>query len=379
MKEPRTPLYKTYQGPEPYAFISYSHADADRVFPVIGALDGSLYRQWYDAGIRAGTNWPEVVASHLMHAGTAVFFLTEQFLRSQYCIREAHYAVSQRIPMICVYLESITLPGDLVMQFSTAIVIHAESSTSEEIAAQLITLLGPSYLGDGVTGYETVSIDHDNKNIWRTVSIVFASFFLLTLLFVVGYLAGWFPFLGAKTVTIDSGVAGNAGKTAQTLEITEFKDSISRDILLRSYEDASLYLCGNTMVNDPSAIRYANGNWYVGEAQTETGSAGVLEAVVQKAAVSYLALANQGIESFDALAGMPQLVYLDISGNPVGDLAFLESLPNLKTLKLIDVAATDYSVLRKLPALESVYVDYASADAVLNALGDSAVDVIVKR
>ena len=48
-------------------------------------------------------------------------------------------------------------------------------------------------------------------------------------------------------------------------------------------------------------------------------------------------------------------------------------------MKLIDVAATDYSVLRALPALETVTVDYASAEAVLDALGDRAVDVIVKR
>ena len=76
---------------------------------------------------------------------------------------------------------------------------------------------------------------------------------------------------------------------------------------------------------------------------------------------------------------MPQLTYLDIGGNPVNDLSFLESLKNLKTLGLIDVAATDYSVLRSLPALETVTVDLASAKAVLDALGDREVDVIVKR
>ncbi|MBR3129433.1 MAG: hypothetical protein IKF65_02800, partial [Clostridia bacterium] len=167
-----------------------------------------------------------------------------------------------------------------------------------------------------------------------------------------------------------------AGKT---VEITEFRDSVSRDILLSGYVEATLYFCGNTMVSDPTAIRYANGAWYVGNAKVEAGNPSILELVVQKESVSYLALVNERIESFDALSAMPQLTYLDISGNPVGDLAFLESLRNLKTLKLIDVAATDYSVLRALPALETVTVDYASAEAVLDALGDRAVDVIVKR
>ena len=375
MKDTKTPLYKTYSGTDPYVFISYSHADAERVLPVIGVLDGDRIRQWYDAGIEAGTSWPEVVASHLLHAGTVVFFLSGTFLRSQNCIREVHYAVSKRKPMICVYLEPVELPGDLEMQFSTAEVIHAENGTPQGSAGETETLLGPAYLGDGVTGYQTVYDNQKKKNVWRVLSILFASFFLLTLLFVVGYFADWFPFLGAKTVTAET----QAADRTETVEITEFKDSVSRDILLSGYGEPSLYFCGNTMVSDPTAIRYANEAWYVGDSKVEPGSPSILEIVAQKESVRYLALVNERIESFDALSAMPQLVYLDISGNPVGDLAFLETLKNLKTLKLIDVAATDYSVLRALPALETVTVDYASADAVLDALGDRAVDVIVKR
>ena len=113
MGEGRRPLYKTYSGTAPYGFISYAHADAERVLPVVGALDADRYRLWYDAGIEAGTNWPEVVASHLLHAGAAVFFLSARFLRSQNCVREVHDAVSQRKPMILVYLEPVELPGDL--------------------------------------------------------------------------------------------------------------------------------------------------------------------------------------------------------------------------------------------------------------------------
>ena len=378
MKESKNRQYRTYSGTDPYAFISYAHADADRVLPMIGVLDDERIRLWYDAGIQAGTTWPEVVASHLLHAGTVVFFLSAQFLRSQNCIREVHYAVSERKSMICVYLEPLTLTNDLAMQFSTATVIHAENASPEAVADQLNALLGPAYLGDGVTGYTAGRIDSKKRNVWRVVSIVFAAFFLLTVLFVVGYFADWFPFLGAKTVIAEVPV-GESGVEAEAVEITVFKDSFSRDLLLRGYADASLYLCGNTMVSDPSAIRYADGVWTVESEEVEAGTSNVLELVVQKGSISYLALVDQGVRSFDALSAMPQLVYLDISGNPAEDLAFLQSLPALKTLKLIDVPAADYSVLRTLPALETVYVDFASASAVLDALEGCAVDVIVKR
>ena len=76
MKAPNRQPYPIYSGAEPYVFISYAHADADRVLPVIGELNAERLRLWYDAGIRAGTAWPEVVASHLLHAGAVVFFLS---------------------------------------------------------------------------------------------------------------------------------------------------------------------------------------------------------------------------------------------------------------------------------------------------------------
>ena len=147
---------------------------------------------------------------------------------------------------------------------------------------------------------------------------------------------------------------------------------------MRNYEEASLYLCGNTMAADPSAIRRVNEAWYVGKSKVQPGNPSVLELVAQKRNIAHLALVDQGIESFDALVSMSKLQYLDISGNPVTDLGFLASLPDLKTLRIVDVGATDYSVLSSLPALETVYVEYASAGAVLDALGDSDVDVVVK-
>lgn len=378
MRELKFPVYKTYSGTDPYAFISYAHGDADRVLPVIGALNGDLFRQWYDGGIEAGTNWPEAVASHLLQAGTVVFFLSARFLNSQNCIREANYAVSERKPMICVFLEPLELPSDLAMQFSTATFVHAESTAPEEVAKTLGSLLGSAYLGDGVTGYGSVHVG-PGWNVWRIVSIVFASFFLLTLLFMVGYFSGWFSFLSAKPAIGETSTV-QSGQAEATPEATplEFKDSVTRDILLRNYEEASLYLCGNTMAADPSAIRRVNGAWYVGKSKVQPGNPSVLELVAQKRNIAHLALVDQGIESFDALVSMSKLQYLDISGNPVTDLGFLASLPDLKTLRIVDVGATDYSVLSSLPALETVYVEYASAGAVLDALGDSDVDVVVK-
>ena len=55
-----------YEGTEPYIFISYSHKDSNVVFPAIRALQEAGYPVWYDAGIQAGSEWPEYIASHLV-------------------------------------------------------------------------------------------------------------------------------------------------------------------------------------------------------------------------------------------------------------------------------------------------------------------------
>lgn len=367
-----------YSGTEPYGFISYAHADAERVLPVIEELFQDKFRLWYDAGIEAGTNWPEVVASHLMYAGAVVFFISARFLRSQNCIREVHYAVAQSKPMICVYLEPLELPGDLAMQFSTASVIRSESGEAVPVAQRIEALLGESFLGDGAAGYEALPNRKPRKNGWRILSLVFATLFLVSVLLTAGYVLHWFPSLGARTVTVPASVSADTAE-AQPVEITVFQDSFTRDILLRAYSGASLYLCGNALISDPAAIRYADGAWSVGGTPVRSGDPDVLKVVVKKKGVTHLALVDQGIESFGALSTMEQLVYLDISGNPVVDLSFLRSLPALRTVKLMGIEAADFSALRELPALTTVYVDEASLGAVLDVLGDTAVDVVVKR
>ena len=54
-----------YNGNEPYIFISYAHKNSDVVLPIIEALADNGFRVWYDAGIEAGTEWPEYVAEKL--------------------------------------------------------------------------------------------------------------------------------------------------------------------------------------------------------------------------------------------------------------------------------------------------------------------------
>ena len=54
-----------YMGDQPYIFVSYSHKDCERVWPIILKLQDEGFRIWYDDGISPGTEWDAHIATHI--------------------------------------------------------------------------------------------------------------------------------------------------------------------------------------------------------------------------------------------------------------------------------------------------------------------------
>jgi len=106
----------TYEGSEPYVFISYAHKDTARVLPIIEALVARGFRVWYDAGIEAGTEWPDYIAKHLENAARVIAFLSPASMASFNCRQEINYAIDLNIPMLAVYLEELELTGGMRMR-----------------------------------------------------------------------------------------------------------------------------------------------------------------------------------------------------------------------------------------------------------------------
>lgn len=362
--------YKTYNGNEPYLFISYAHRDSDKVLPFIEELDKANFRLWYDAGINVGANWPEVVASHLLNSEKVIFFISKAFLDSQNCLREINYAVSERKEMLCVLMDDIKLPEDMAMQLSTVKKINMTTlkNTSEKIEEEL----DQSFIGDGISGYEQINRDRSSANIWRIVSIVFASLFLISAIFIFGYFNNWFSFAGVKTTS----TSDTSGKQ---IEISEFKDSLSRDIMLKAYDGASLYFCGNYMVSDPEAIIYKDGKWYAGDNEASSSDFSDLDVLTSKDKIEYLALVNENITDASKLSSMNQLIYLDLSGNKLNDLSFLKDLNKLQILKLIDADIKDLSIINDLKDLKYLYISYDVLEDALKYIDTSKIDLVVKK
>ncbi|GEM_PF-1981868 len=371
MKDNYNKQYPTYSGSDPYVFFSYAHKDMEKIVPIIDRLYNDKYRLWYDAGIEVGANWPEVVASHLLNSKTVILFISESFLKSQNCRREVNYAVSEKKEMYCVFLENVNLPEDMGMQLSTVEKLYASDMSSEQIAENIERKIGSDYLGDGITGYETIKKKKTSLNIWRIVSLILALLLLASGVFIYGYFNDWFTSAGtSKKVVID--------EDNEEVEIAEFKDTLSKQLMLNSYDGDALYLAGNYMVSDAEAIRYKNGKWFVVEEEVSESQINDLSVIGEKEIIQYLALVNENIDDLSVLSGLKDLLYLDVSGNPLSDLSFVKDMKELRILKIIDTDIKDCSILNDLEHLRYLYVSLDMYETITATIDPSEVDIIVK-
>ena len=108
---------KAYNGNESYVFISYSHRDENRVWPIIEGLQRRGVRVWYDGGIEPGRHWDEEIFRHLDGSSHILAFVTENFLRSENCMDEIHFAKENKKGPMMLYLDSLELPRMLQYRY----------------------------------------------------------------------------------------------------------------------------------------------------------------------------------------------------------------------------------------------------------------------
>ena len=49
--------FEAYTGDEPYLYVSYSHRDTGKVYPILDALYDKKYRIWYDESCENGNDF----------------------------------------------------------------------------------------------------------------------------------------------------------------------------------------------------------------------------------------------------------------------------------------------------------------------------------
>lgn len=142
-----------YKGNQPYIFISYAHRDKDEVIDVLTKMQADGYRVWFDAGIDPGTEWDEVIASHVETCDYFIAFVSHHYLDSENCKDELNYARDLNKKRLLVYLEDVKLPGGMAMRMNRLQSIFKNRYELDEDFYEML------YAADGISAFLSAKED----------------------------------------------------------------------------------------------------------------------------------------------------------------------------------------------------------------------------
>ena len=131
-------LPEPYQGNEPYIFISYPHKDSAIVLPIINTLQQQGFRTWYDAGIEFGMPWDNDIAGHIRKCAVFIAMMSQNYLDSDNCCDELHFARECKKPSLLIYTQAITLPDHIAMRYGRLQAIHHFGISENEFLQRIL-------------------------------------------------------------------------------------------------------------------------------------------------------------------------------------------------------------------------------------------------
>ena len=158
---------KPYQGNEPYLFISYAHADEQAVGSVLEHLEKHGVRFWYDDGIEVGSEWPEYIAERLASSRMMIAFISNAYAVSNNCRKEMHYAVSNGIKTVNVFLEDADITPGMSLQIGNIFALMKYRMEENEFYDRLYQAL---QMPEAPTPSEK-SVEADVKAARKTVKV----------------------------------------------------------------------------------------------------------------------------------------------------------------------------------------------------------------
>lgn len=100
--------FEAYTGDEPYLFISYSHRDTAKVYPILDALYDKKYRIWYDESCENGNDFRDELRKRIEGSSAVVLFVSNSSMTSPFCGMEIIVARENGKKLYPIYLEEST-------------------------------------------------------------------------------------------------------------------------------------------------------------------------------------------------------------------------------------------------------------------------------
>ena len=122
---------------EPYAFVSYSHSDPDRVLHYVRKLKELGVNLWFDGYIQSGSDWTEVIGSHLVNSSFVLLFLSHTALASRNVRNEIRQAQKHEIPIVPIYLEDVKLTPGAELQLESYNALYSYKMSEAQLLKRI--------------------------------------------------------------------------------------------------------------------------------------------------------------------------------------------------------------------------------------------------
>lgn len=130
----------SYEGPDPYIFVSYSHRDTDKVFNILKIIDKEKYRFWYDDTMEIGEDFRDELRVRIEQCSAFLLFISQAALDSKYCGMEIITAFKNDKKIYPVYLDdSAVIPAPLKMILENLQHVKGSVATDEKYIYKLIS------------------------------------------------------------------------------------------------------------------------------------------------------------------------------------------------------------------------------------------------
>lgn len=123
----------SYDGPDPYIFISYSHRDTAKVYEILKVIDREKFRFWYDDTMEIGEDFREELRMRIEKSTAVLLFLSNAALQSKYCGMEIITAYKYDKRIYPVYLDDdVEIPAALKMLLENLQHVKGSSAQSSD-------------------------------------------------------------------------------------------------------------------------------------------------------------------------------------------------------------------------------------------------------
>lgn len=128
--------FEAYNGNEPYLFVSYSHRDTAKVYPILDALYDSKYRLWYDESCETGMDFRDELRHRIENCEAVLLFVSESSMTSPFCGMEIIVARENKKRLYPIYLDSSVIPP--AFQILLANTHHVTSDNMDKLLKSMI-------------------------------------------------------------------------------------------------------------------------------------------------------------------------------------------------------------------------------------------------